>query len=144
MSGLEVVKPGDLHKISDDLELKKLQETLAKKRSMEDEQRKLHDEFMARDLRPDVSERLNAALKRAAEMGLREMQVMTFPASFCTDKGRAINNFEPDWPQTLQGWAKRGMEFYKAELEPRGFKARAVILNYPDGVPGNVGIFLSW
>jgi hypothetical protein len=143
-SSAGILKPDELHKLSDEIELRKLQEALHQKRSMEDEQRKLHDEFMARELRPDVHELLNATLKRAAEAGVREIQVMKFPASFCTDKGRAINNFEPDWADSLDGWAKRAHDFFKTELEPQGFKVRAQILNYPDGVPGDVGIYLSW
>jgi hypothetical protein len=35
-------------------------------------------------------------------------------------------------------------DFFEAELKPLGFKSRAQILNYPDGRPGDVGIFLAW
>ena len=43
---------------------------------------------------------------------------MRFPSSYCTDGGRAINSFEPDWPQTLTGFAKKAHEFYEKELAP--------------------------
>jgi hypothetical protein len=54
---------------------------------------------------------------------------MRFPNSKCTDGGRAINSFEPEWPQTLTGFAKKGHEFYEKELAPLGYKVRAQILN---------------
>lgn len=139
-----LIKPDELHKIADDIEMAKVKEALAKKRTADDEQRQMREAFMARDLRPDVRDRLATVLKRAAEQGVHEVMVMRFPASFCTDGGRAINNFEPDWPDSLQGWAKRAMDFYKTELEPLGYRAKAQILDYPDGNLGDVGIYLSW
>lgn len=139
-----LIKPDDLHKISEDIEMAKVREALAKKRMVDDEQRQMREAFMARDLRPDVRDRLAAGLKRAAEQGAREILVMTFPASFCTDGGRAINNFEEGWPDTLQGWAKRAHEFFTAELKPLGYRLRAEVRDYPEGNLGNVGVFLVW
>lgn len=69
---------------------------------------------------------------------------MRFPSAYCTDRGRAINNFEPDWPQTLTGFAKKAHAFYEKELAPLGYKVRAQIMDYPDGMLGDVGIFLRW
>jgi hypothetical protein len=37
-----------------------------------------------------------------------------------------------------------GRDFYEQELRAAGYKARAQIIDYPGGVPGDVGIFLSW
>ena len=71
--------------------------------------------------------------------------VMRFPAAWLSDKGRAINNFEQDWPETLTGRAKAGYEeVFKKELEPQGYKIKAQILNFPGGMPGEVGIYLMW
>ena len=99
---------------------------------------------MSRDVHPQVMDRINAAVKRAAEQGLHEVQVLTFPASFCNDQGRRINNAEADWPVSLEGFAKKAHEFFETELKPLGFKTRAQVLSYPDGRLGDVGIFLSW
>ena len=99
---------------------------------------------MSRDVHPEVMNRVNAAVKRAAEQGLHEVQVLTFPASFCNDQGRRINNGEQDWPVSLEGFAKKAHEFFEAELKPLGFKSRAQVLNYPDGRLGDIGIFLAW
>jgi hypothetical protein len=67
-----------------------------------------------------------------------------FPSTYCTDGGRAINNYEADWPNTLTGFAKRAFEFWQKELEPKGYKLRAQILDFPGGMPGDVGMFLRW
>ena len=58
--------------------------------------------------------------------------------------GRAINNLEQGWPETLTGFAKRLHEAYVQHLAPQGYKIRAQILNYPDGNLGEAGIFISW
>ena len=70
--------------------------------------------------------------------------VMSFPAGYCTDGGRRINNDDPDWPQSLQGRAKRTYDFYERHLKALGYKVRARILSYPGGMPGDVGFFLRW
>jgi hypothetical protein len=62
----------------------------------------------------------------------------------CTDRGRRINNFEPDWPQTLEGRPKAGYEFWHDHLRPLGFGLKAEILEYPGGIPGDVGFFITW
>jgi hypothetical protein len=68
----------------------------------------------------------------------------TQPAPICADGGRAIDNFEPERPQTLTGFAKKAHELYEKELAPLGYKVRAQIMDYPGGMPGDVGIFLRW
>jgi hypothetical protein len=83
-------------------------------------------------------------LQRAAERGQSEIMIMQFPSKYCSDRGRAINNLEPDWPNTLEGLARRGYEIYQAEFRPKGFKLRAQILDYPGGMLGDVGVFLAW
>jgi hypothetical protein len=37
---------------------------------------------------------VSAMVRRAAEDGKREVMAFRFPSEWCTDKGRAINNFE--------------------------------------------------
>jgi hypothetical protein len=48
------------------------------------------------------------------------------------------------WPETLTGFGKRAHEFFLNELQPKGYKVRAQIMDFPGGVPGDVGIFLRW
>jgi hypothetical protein len=142
MSG--VITPKDLKKLSDEIEAKKAAETIARMRKAEDEQRHLREAFMEQDVHPDVAARVSGLVRRAAEQGLHEIQLFTFPATWTNDHGRRINNNEPDWPDSLEGFAKRAHAYFEKELRPLGYKARAQVLNYPDGVPGDIGIFLSW
>ena len=83
-------------------------------------QHRLHDAFMARDIHPEVFERVSLVVKGAAERGEREVMLFRLPSEYCADGGRAINNFEPNWPETLTGFAKRAYEFWQKELEPQG------------------------
>ena len=69
---------------------------------------------------------------------------MRFPSQYCTDHGRAINNLEEGWPETLTGAARRVHEAYAQHLQAQGYKIRAQILNYPDGGLGEVGIYIGW
>ncbi|MGH6917144.1 MAG: hypothetical protein ACREJ0_05505 [Geminicoccaceae bacterium] len=140
----DLIKPDDLRRIADEIETAKAREALEKKRNVDHDRDELREAFMTRDLHPEVFERVSRVVKSAAERGEREVMAMRFPSSYCTDGGRAINNFEPEWPQTLTGFAKKGLEFYEKELAPLGYKVRAQILDYPGGVPGDVGVFLRW
>ena len=142
--GQGVVTPDELRRIADEKELEKAHEALEKKRRTEDEQHELRDAFMARDVHPDVFERVSKVVRAAAERGEREVLAVRFPSKFCTDGGRAINNYEPGWQGTLTGFAKHAYDFWQKELEPQGYKLRAQILDFPGGVPGDVGIFLRW
>jgi hypothetical protein len=139
-----VISPDELRRIADEKEMAKAREALEKRRTVEDEQNHLRDAFMTQDLHPDVYERVSRVVKSAAERGEREVMAIRFPSAYCSDGGRAINNFETGWPDTLTGFAKRGYEFWKKELEPQGYKLRAQILDFPGGMPGDVGIYLRW
>jgi hypothetical protein len=99
---------------------------------------------MSADVPPDATSHVAAMVRHAAEAGQREVLVLRYPAALCNDHGCAINNLAADWPDSLEGFAKRGHSWFKEHLEPLGFTVRAQILNYPDGVPGEVGIFLRW
>ena len=101
-------------------------------------------------------------IKRAFDRGETELMLTSFPSSFCTDGGRAINNAdappinkpgkeeqsqgarEPEWLATLPSGARPIYEYWKTQLQPGGFRFTARIINYPGGVPGEVGLFFSW
>jgi hypothetical protein len=92
-------------------------------------------------------ERINRAvaiIKRAADNGRTEVEVGRFPNVLCTDHGRAINQQEPGWEQTLTGVPKELYEFWREHLRPRGYKLKLQIVEFPGGMPGDIGISLSW
>jgi hypothetical protein len=144
MSADKLLTPADLKSVTEAKEMAKAKELLARKNQQEDEQKQLRDAFMNRDVHPEVMERVNAAVRRAAEQGLHELQVLGFPATYCNDQGRRINNLEADWADSLEGFAKHAYDFYVKELRPLGYKIRAQVLDYPRGMPGEIGLFLSW
>ena len=105
---------------------------------------KLHKEFEEREIRPEAMENVAWLIRKAIDMGERQALVLRFPAKWLSDNGRAVTNQDPDWARTLTGFARRAGDFFKQELEPRGFQIKAEIMDWPDGMPGDVGIFLLW
>ncbi len=100
-------------------------------------------------------------IRRAFERRENELMLTSFPSSFCSDNGRAITNAgappitkrdpkqakpdeEPEWLATLPAGARRVYDYWKVNLKPGGFNFSARIMNYPGGMPGDVGLFFSW
>ena len=88
--------------------------------------------------------RAKAIIQRAVNNGLTEVQVIRFPNTVCTDNGRAINQMEPGWEDTLTGLPKELYLFWNTHLRPRGYRLRCQIVDFPNGMPGDVGMTLSW
>jgi hypothetical protein len=88
--------------------------------------------------------RAAAIIKRAANNGMTEVLVVRFPNELCTDRGRAINQQEPGWENTLTGLPKELFEFWQKHMKPRGYRLRFQIIDFPGGVPGDIGATLSW
>ena len=144
MSAEGFITPKDLNVIASDKANKEIDRDQTLRQKREEEAHNLYTAFMSRTIHADVHERVNAALRTAAEQGKSELMVIQFSSDWCTDSGRAVNNGEANWPNTLDGFAKRAYEYWDQNLKQHGFKVRARILNYPGGKPGDVGIFLSW
>jgi hypothetical protein len=89
-------------------------------------------------------DRAAAIIERAVKSGQIEVEVLRFPHELCTDGGRAINQAEPGWENTLTGIPKDMFQFWHEHLRPRGYKVRAQIVEFPRGMPGDIGIFLIW
>jgi len=88
--------------------------------------------------------RANVIITRAASNGQTEVQVARFPNSLCTDGGRAINQQEPGWEQTLTGVPREIYVLWSKYFRERGYKLRAQIVDFPNGMPGDVGLTLIW
>jgi len=101
-------------------------------------------------------------IRRAFERGETELMISAFPCAFCTDQGRAVLNEgappinkpskeelaaraeEPEWLATMPAGVRKVFDFWKSDLKNGGFKFVAKIINFPDGKPGDVGLFISW
>ena len=129
------------------LEAERLKKALADSQIHEARERELH-EFTETFLRKGVTEeeiaRVRGAVNNAVREGKYEAMVYRFPSALCTDKGRAINNGDKDWPTTLQGKAKEFYDRYESLGRPQGYKLKAMIVDFPGGMPGDVGLFLNW
>jgi hypothetical protein len=92
----------------------------------------------------EVTKSLLYKLRKAAERGETELMVMRFPHELCTDHGRAINNAEAGWPETLTGRPRQAYELWRDHLQPAGYRLTATIVEWPGGLPGDVGFHLAW
>src|SRR5581483_2695195 len=92
----------------------------------------------------EAMKRVAVIIQRAVSNGLTEVQVYRFPHDLCTDHGRAINQMEAGWEKTLTGLPKEMYEFWERRLKPLGYKLKVQIVDWPGGMPGDVGITLKW
>lgn len=92
----------------------------------------------------ELAETLLVKMRAAAERGETEIMVMRFPNSLCTDHGRAINNAEPGWPETLTGRPRQAYEIWRDRLKSAGYGLSALIVEWPNDMPGDVGMYLTW
>lgn len=138
------ISPNDLKEMSSEAEVAKMDEERNYKIMQEKMKKDLHEAFLARELDPKVVQRINDAISIAAKQRRHQIEVLTFPCKYCNDGGRRINNGDADWPDSLEGFAKKAYEFYVKELKPLGFKLTAAVVSYEGGVPGNVAMNLKW
>jgi hypothetical protein len=118
-----------------------------KERSAADGEKKALIEKFSKPSGVGDDERLKRAIviiNRAAKNGLTSVEIMRFPNQLCTDRGRAINQREPGWPDTLTGLPKELYLFWEKYLKSRGYRLGYQIVDFPGGMPGDVGITLSW
>jgi len=141
-----IFSAADIKRRMAEREAQKAAEELRRMKEQEEKQKAVMAEFHAPPARtpeqlvPLVMQLVN----QAAERGQTEVQVYRFPNELCTDRGRRINNSELDWEKTLEGRPKLGYEFWRDHLRPLGFGLKAEVLEYPGGMPGDIGFFLTW
>ena len=110
----------------------------------EEEARKYAEAFEAYALTPADKDTIMQRIASAFARGEKELMLFSFPSDLCTDAGRRLNNGVEGWEATLPGAARRVFEFWRDDLRPRGFRFFARVISYPDGMPGDVGVFFSW
>jgi hypothetical protein len=116
-----------------------------KQRTKQEEQlRAFTESFLTEHVSDDERAMIQKLVMNAVANGKFEALVYSFPSDLCTDSGRAINNRLAHWPETLQGKAKELYERYMSIAKPQGYKLKVTIINFPNGMPGDVGFFLNW
>jgi hypothetical protein len=118
-----------LHKTAAEAEKKALLDKLEKPSGISDDER---------------MKRVSVIIQRAVSNGQTEVFLGKLPKELFTDHGRAINQAEPGWENTLTGLGKEAYDFWRKYLQPRGYKLRYQVVDYPEGIPGDIGITLSW
>jgi hypothetical protein len=86
----------------------------------------------------------STVIQRAVRNGLTEVQVYRFPNTLCIDNGRAINQQEAGWEKTLTGIPQEIFKLWSDYLKPRGYRIRYQIVDFPGGMPGDIGIVIAW
>jgi hypothetical protein len=95
-------------------------------------------------LNPEDEARAMAKIAKAFAEGEKELMLAHFPSSLCEDGGRRINNHLDGWQDTLPGAFRDVYRWWETKLKPGGFGFAARVISYPDGMPGDVGIFITW
>lgn len=134
-----------MHQLAMD-EAKKAAESLAKRKAAEAEKTALLDHLRKPSgiSQEEAMRRVTRIIQNAASNGLTEVLVYRFPNELCTDRGRAINQHEEGWEETLTGLPKEMYQFWKNVLQPLGYRLRFEIIDFPGGMPGDIGITLQW
>lgn len=101
-------------------------------------------QMLASHLTDEAWQKMMSSARTAAKKGDSEHLLLRFPAELCSDHGRAVNAPDPDWPSTLRGMAADIYLRWKEELRPHGFAMHAQVVDFPDGVPGDIGLYLAW
>lgn len=120
------------------------EERRAAEAAAEAERDALREAFNDRQVQPEALERIATVVRRAVENGEKRVQVLQFPSEWLPDSGRGITSHDPNWHQRLEGFPKRAYEYYLKELQPRGFQLQVEIVDWPGGMPGDCGWFLTW
>jgi hypothetical protein len=92
----------------------------------------------------DRLQRAASIIQRAVDNGQTEVFIGRFPNTLCTDRGRAVNQMEAGWENTLTGLPKELFQFWQTHLKPRGYRLRVQIVDWPGGMPGDIGMTLTW
>jgi hypothetical protein len=139
-------KAGDYMKKLALAEAEEASRQAAKLAAAEAEKKDLLDQFTKPSGLSD-EEAIQRAIKiieRAVSNGKSEVQVHRFPNQICTDKGRAINQQEPGWENTLTGVPKEIYQLWAKYFRARGYTLRVEIVDFPGGMPGDVAMTLKW
>jgi hypothetical protein len=136
----------DLRKRMAQAEAQKITENLRRHAQEESEKKALIEHMQKPSGVSDQAaiRRAVVLIERAVGNGLNEVQVYRFPNALCTDHGRAINQQEPGWEETLTGTPREIYELWARQFRPRGYKLRVQIIDFPHDMPGDIAMTLAW
>lgn len=127
-----------------EIQMAKADEAAAKRAKLEEAQMARVREFLTGHVTHDDLERLRVKVENAVAHGHTEVEIGRFPSNLLSDKGRAVNAGRADWPSTLTGKSAEAYRIWQERLAPEGYGLEARILDYPGGLLGDVGLYLTW
>ena len=125
-------------------EMEKLRKEQKAKTAQQEKLAAFTEDFLHNHVTEKEIAMVRQLVMNAVNDGKMEAMVYSFPSDLCTDSGRAINSSTANWPDTLQGKAREFYERYQEFGKPQGYRLKAMVINFPDGKPGDIGFFLSW
>ena len=116
------------------VEAEKASENMRKQQAAEAEKRALMERLSNPSGVSDEErmKRAAAIIKRAVDNGLTEVEVGRFPNKLFTDRGRAINQQEPGWENTLTGLPKELYHLLAAIPEAARLQAQVPDRRFPE------------
>ena len=134
----------DFRRLVADFENKEARRREDLRHSAEEERQHKAEELIGKHISDGSWRNLIHGARSAAEQGLKEFLLLRFPSQLCSDGGRAVNVPDPGWPATLRGEAAEIYSRWSHDLKPQGFHLAARVVDFPDGMPGDIGLFLVW
>ena len=86
----------------------------------------------------------SAIIRRAAQSGLVEVQLLRFSSALCTDGGFAIGSKAAGWENTLTGVPQRIYRLWSDYLRPRGYQIRYGMNESPRHRSSYISVVVSW
>ena len=134
----------DFHHLTEKFEEDKEKEREERREANAERRKERVDELLHQHVDDQRWKDLMGRARDAAKSGQKEFELMRFPSQLCSDGGRAINVSEAGWHETLRGEPKELHDRWEKDLKSQGFRLTAKILDFPDGFPGDAGLYLSW
>lgn len=140
----ETVDASEFRAATEEADLRATRRRQAERRAAAERRQAKFEELIDTHVEDKAWSDLLHQAKQAAERGEKGFLLLRFPSELCSDGGRAINVGEPGWPATLRGEAAEMYLRWEHQLKPHGFRLLAQVLDFPGGVPGDIGLTLSW
>lgn len=134
----------DFKDLNERFEQDKVEQRKEQRAAVAEQRKERIEELLDQHLDEERWAELMRRAREAAKAGEKDFELLRFPSQLCSDGGRAINVSEEGWAETLRGEAKEIYDRYESDLKSQGFRLTAKILDFPDGFPGDAGLFLSW
>lgn len=134
----------DLRGLVQDFKTREAAEARQREEAAQESRQQAAEEAATQHLEPARLRALVDSMRDAAKRGQAEIMALRIPSDSCSDGGRAVDVNEDGWPDTLRGPAADLYRFWSDELRPQGIKLRATVLDWPNGMIGDIGLFLAW